>query len=111
MPRVGSRGKPVTAEFLDEMQQYLSVDEGTVWVRRMRFLYCPEAELIEQDIQELLDLFLPNRLSSIDRLIESLTGGGIIPAAIKGHVSDIRFETERLLRLVQRLSTPIIGVG
>jgi len=92
------------------MQQYLSVDEGDIWVRRMRFLYCPEEALIEQDISELLEFFIPEKLNSIDRLIESLSGGGIIPGAMRARVLEIREESERLLDVINKLTTPIVGV-
>ncbi len=89
------------------MQQYLSTDiEADIWIRRMRVLYCPEESLIEQDISELLEFFIPDKLSSIDRLIDSLSGGGIIPAAMKTRVTELRLENRRVLRLVQNLRTP-----
>jgi len=91
------------------MQQYLSPDEGFMWVRRMRFLYCPEERLIEFDITKLLDLFLPGKLKSIDQLIDSLIGGGIIPGAIRIHTEEIRVESQRLLDIIQALRTPEVA--
>ena len=101
----------MTAAFLDEMQQYLSVDQGDIWIRRMRFLYCPEESLIEQDMEPFFDLFLPNRLSSIDQLIDSLVGGGVVPGAMRVHVAEIRADSDDLRRKIQRLSTPILVAG
>ncbi len=105
-----ARGDKVTSQFLDRMQQYLSIDDGDIWVRRMRFLYCPEKELIEQDISEFIELFLPARTNSIDQLLDSLSGGGIIPAAIKARTKEISDEADRLRLIILRLATPIIEV-
>jgi len=106
VPRVGSRGTKVTAMFLNRMQQYLSLDEGDVWIRRMRLLYCPEIPLIEQDIEPFLDLFLPQRLTRIDVQLNALSGGGIIPAVIREIVGEIRQTEFSLLAQVERLTIP-----
>ena len=108
MPRVGSRGVQVTSFFLNRMQQYLSTDEGTLWVRRMRFLYCPEEGLIEQDLLPLLEEFLPNRFTRLSTLIEQTTGGGVVKAAIQQILEEATIETEKSVLAINRLRIPII---
>ena len=108
MPRVGSRGVKVTSVFLNRMQQYLSVDEGDLWVRRMRFLYCPEEGLIEQDLLPLLEEFLPNRFTRLSTLIDQTVGGGIGKNAMLDILEEATIETEKSVVAINVLRIPIV---
>ena len=111
MPRTFSRGKKVTAQFLDDMQQYLSLPQAEAWIAQMRFLYCPEGGLIETDITPYFKLFAPERLTSIDELVDALGGGGLIPGAIKGHTFALRTENVRIFSKIDVIPTPGIPGG
>ena len=110
MPRTFKRSTKVTAVFLDGMQQYLSLDEGDLWVRRMRSLYCPEQGVIEKDISPFFDLFLPGKTTIIKRLVGALSGGGIIPNSILSNIADIEEQNDRILQLLRGLGTPPPGI-
>jgi len=106
MPRTFSRGKKVSAEFLSDMQQYLSLAQAELWINQMRFLYCPEQGLIETDITPFFRLFFPERLTRIDRLADGLQGGGIIPGSIKRVTLEMRQENFRILSKFDAIPTP-----
>ncbi len=106
MPRTFSRGKKVTATFLNDMQQYLSLPEGALWIRQMRFLYCPEQGVIETDITPYFKLFVPERLTRLDRLTDSLQGGGIIPGSMKRITFELRTENARIFSKFDAIPTP-----
>jgi len=106
MPRTFSRGKKVTAQFLSDMQQYLSLAQGELWINQMRFLYCPESGVIETDITPFFKLFFPERLTRIDRLADSLQGGGVIPGSIKRITFEMRTESVRIFSKFDAIPTP-----
>jgi len=106
MPRTFSRGTKVTAQHLNRMQQYLSVAEGDIWIRRMRFLYCGEQSLIETDILPYLNTFLPTRIARLTNILDDLVGGGILPNAMKQIVTEIKLQNQVLQSKVERIKAP-----
>lgn len=93
MPRTFSRGTKFDVVSVERIIGYLSDADNLEFIRRQRLQLCPEAELIEQDLFEFFE-FLFQRTSSLETLIDGLTGGGIIPNSMLTHIRDIERQAE-----------------